>query len=187
MHRSQFRPICLYLRVSGRAGGLSCNGDMFIWRHFTSWREFTPRLTQVMPGCTRWCEHKWEKVISRFGRKIVCIISLWAQSWARLQSPGSVGWLCMRRRAVILIIIGMPVLSIICSDVTRLQCEIPGPDYRVIISGRYQSLGETWSWSASITPPAFPIGFAQFSQAGNRLSASDPLQKTLRVGIKRFW
>ena len=48
-------------------------------------------------------------------------------------------WLCMRRRAVILIIIGMPVLSIICSDVTRLQCEIPGPDYRVIISGRYQS------------------------------------------------
>ena len=96
-------------------------------------------------------------------------------------------WLCMRRRAVILIIIGMPVLSIICSDVTRLQCEIPGPDYRVIISGRYQSLGETWSWSASITPPAFPIGFAQFGHAGNRLSASDPLQKTLRVGIKRFW
>ena len=86
------RPICLYLRVSGRARGLSCNGDMFIWRHFTSWREFTPAWrAEVPPGCTLWCEHKWEKLFSRFGRKMLCIISLWAQSWAWLQSPGSVG------------------------------------------------------------------------------------------------
>ena len=29
--------------------------------------------------------------LSGFGRKMLCIISLWAQSWAWLQSPGSVG------------------------------------------------------------------------------------------------
>ena len=68
-------------------------------------------------------------------------------------------WLCtgLPWLTVILIIIGMPTLSIICSNVTRLGCEIPGPDYRVIISDRYQSLRrDLISDQPALTTPRIP-------------------------------
>ena len=119
----------------------------------------------------------WEKnVVHNF--LVGTILGLAAVAWKR--------WLCtvLPGPTVILIIIGMPVLSIICSNVTRLGCEIPGPDYRVIISDRYQSLRRDLISDQSIThPPHSPLD--SHNLPGQ--AASDPLQKTLRVGIKRFW
>ena len=94
---------------------------------------------------------------------------------------------------MILIIIRIPTLSIICSNVTRLHCvsEIPALTGLSGNNIRPVSIPEQRSdHCASITPPAFPIRFAQFSQAclyqplihRRKLSVL-----ALSVSAKTFW
>ena len=86
------------------------------------------------------------------------------------------------------------MLSIICSNVTRLQCEIPGPDYRVIISGRYQSWERLDHDQASITvlhPPHSPLDSHNLAGRGIAYQPLIHCRKlsvlALSVSGKTFW